>query len=321
MRRANAGRGHNPEAFALYLQGKFYGERTTQADTDKAIALFRQALAIDPDFALGWAELSHVHRTQAGFGFAPIDEGYERARETAQHALRLAPNAPEGHVEMGQVHELHDWDWAAADASYRRALELAPGDAKAVLAAASFERIMGRFDIGVDLIRRAIALDPLSARTHRQAALIYLGADRVDDAAKAFELALDLNPTTGLTHAFLAVTRLLQGRAEDGLVLAQAETHDVFRNVAFAMVHHTLRHPAESDAALKTLIDGFGWTAAYQVAEVYAWRNEIDEAYEWLERAYVQRDPGIVYSKVDLFLRALHGDPRWRPFLQRLSLA
>jgi len=211
VRRANAGRGHNPEAFALYLQGKFYGERTTQADTDKAIVLFRQALAIDPDFALGWAELSHVHRTQAGFGFAPIDEGYERARETAQHALRLAPNAPEGHVEMGQVHELHDWDWAAADASYRRALELAPGDAKAVLAAASFERIMGRFDIGVDLIRRAIALDPLSARTHRQAALIYLGADRVDDAAKAFELALDLNPTTGLTHAFLAVTRLLQG--------------------------------------------------------------------------------------------------------------
>jgi TolB-like protein/class 3 adenylate cyclase len=320
VRRASTGRSDNPEAFQLYLQGKFFGERHTQADTDRAIDLFRRALAIDPDFALAWAGLSHIYQLQAGFGFAPIDEGYERAREAAQQALRLAPDAAEGHVELGQVQELHDWNWAAADASYRRALELAPGDAKAVLAAASLARILGRFDEGFELINKAIALDPLSPRTHRQAAMIYLGADRVDDAAASFELALDINPTTGLIHAFLAITRLLQGRAQEGLVLAQSESHDVFRNVALAMIHHTLGHPAESDAALQALIEGFGWTAAYQVAEVYAWRNEIQNAFEWLERAYEQRDPGVVYTAVDKLLDPMHDDPRWQPFLSRLGL-
>jgi hypothetical protein len=86
------------------------------------------------------------------------------------------------------------------------------------------------------------------------------------------------------------------------------------------MIHHALGRPAESDAALKALIDGFGWTAAFQIAEVCAYRNEVGKAFEWLETAYAQRDPGVVYSAVDPLLRPLHGDPRWRPFLRRLGL-
>src|ERR1700704_4990170 len=91
VRKAVTGRSDNPEAFQLYLQGKFYGERVTQADSDKAIDLFRRALAIDPSFALAWAGLSHIHFTQAGYGFAPINEGFERPREAAQNPLRLGP--------------------------------------------------------------------------------------------------------------------------------------------------------------------------------------------------------------------------------------
>jgi len=93
VRQAATGRSDNPEAFQLYLQGKFFGERVTQADTDKAIDLFKQALAIDPDFALAWTGLSYVYQLQAGYGFAPIDEGYERARDAAQ---RAAPGAGPG---------------------------------------------------------------------------------------------------------------------------------------------------------------------------------------------------------------------------------
>src|ERR1700704_1223791 len=91
VRQAATGRSDNPEAFQLYLQGKFYGERITQADSDKAIDLFQRALAIDPSFALAWAGQSHIHFVQAGYGFAPISEGFERAREAAQNALRLGP--------------------------------------------------------------------------------------------------------------------------------------------------------------------------------------------------------------------------------------
>ena len=321
VRVAAAGRSDNPEAFQLYLQGKFFGERTTQADTDKAIALFGQALALDPDFALAWTGLSRIHQLQAGFGFAPIDEGFERAREAAQRALQLSPDLAEAHVELGLVQQGHDWDWAAADASYRRALELAPGDAHALIAAAGLARVLGRLDEGLALMRKAVALDPLSARTHRQLGLCHLVAGRRDDAVAAFKVALDLNPTAGLTHAFLAITRLLQGHAREALALAEAESHDVFRNLALTMIHHSLGHPTESEQAMQAMIDGFGWTAAFQIAEAYAYRGEADKAFEWLERAYGQRDPGVTYSAKDEFLSALHGDPRWKAHLQRMGLA
>ena len=321
VRRAATGRGDNPEAFQLYLQGKFYGERTTQADTDKAIDLLQRALAIDPDFALAWAELSRIHQVQAGFGFAPIDEGYERARAAAQQALRLVPDLAEGHIELGRVLQAHDWNWGAADASLRRALELAPGDAKALRAMAGLAGILGRLDEGLELMRKAVALDPLSARTHRQAALLYYQANRLDDTAAAFQLALDLSPNAGLSHAFLAITRVMQGRAEEALALAAAESHDVFRNMALAMIHHALGHPAQSEAALKALTDGYGWTAAYQVASVHAWRREVDKAYEWLETAYAQRDPGLSNLATDLLLVPLRDDPRWPPFLKKMGFA
>ena len=321
VRKASTGRSENPEAFQLYLQGKFYGERVSQADSDKAIDLFKRALAIDPHFALAWAGLSHVYQLQAGYGFSPIDEGFERARDAAQRALRLAPDLAEGHIALGLVLEGHDWNWAAAQASFRRALELAPGNADALRAGAQLARILCQVDEGHEFIRRAIALDPLSARTHRQAAMIALIDKRFDDAAASFQLTIDLAPNSGLHHGFLAITRLFQGRAEEGLAIAQSESHGVFRNLAFAMIHHALGHPAESDAALQKIIDEFAWTAAYQIAEGYAYRNEVDKAFEWLERAYAQRDPGVAYSASDGILRpALHRDPRWQPFLRKLGL-
>ena len=321
VEKAAVGRGHSPEAFALYLQGKFFGERTTQADTDKAIALFQQALAIDPNFASAWAGLSHIHQVQAGYGFAPIDKGFERAREAAQHALRLAPDLPQAHIELGRIAESHDWDWAAADAYYRRALELAPGDANALRAAAALARILGQVDKARDLIGRAIALDPLSAATHRQAAMIYLMSDQMDDAATSFKLALDISPNAGLHHAFLAIVRLGQGHVDEALALAGQEAHDVFRNLAFAMIQHKLGNAAASDAALKELIDGFAWAAAFQIAEAYAYRGEVDKGFEWLETAYAQRDGGVVYTAVDGLLRSLHDDARWQPFVRKLGLA
>ena len=318
--RANTGRSDNPEAFALYLQGKFFGERVTQADTDKAIEYFKRALAIDPKFALAWAALSRVHQLQASFGFAPIDKGYELGREAAQHALRLAPELAEAHVELGRVHEAHDWNWPAANASFQRALALAPGNAGALRAAAGLARVLGKLDEARQLFERALALDPLSAFTHRQAALAAISDDRLDDAVAAFQIAIDLAPKSGLAHGFLALTRVLQGRHEEALAQARLESHDVFHSMALAIVHHAMGDSAAAASALQTLMAGFGWTAAYQIAEVYAYRNEIDNAFEWLDKAYVQRDPGMAFAVSSTLLRRLHSDARWQPLLRRMAL-
>ena len=182
-------------------------------------------------------------------------------------------------------------------------------------------RILSRVDEGLGFIRKAIALDPLSARTHRQAGIIAVNGGRLEDAVASFQLAVDLAPTAGLHHAFLALALLLQGRAQEALAVAEHESHPVFHNLALSMIHRTLGHTADSDAALKALIDEFAWTAAFQIAEAYSHRNEIDKAFKWLERAYEQRDPGAIYCASDPFLRALHGDPRWQAFLHKMRLA
>jgi len=320
VNRAVTGRSHDPDAFQLYLQGRFFGERITQADTDKAIALLEQAVAIDPGFALAWAELSRAHRTQAGFGFSGIEEGYDRSRAAAERALALEPDLPEALVALGLVLNGHDWDFDKASELLQRAVALAPGNASALQSAALNARMRGRTDESDAFLNRAIALDPLSARVHRESGIVAFSEARFDDAARAFQLTLDLNPKAGLAQAFLGVSRLLQGRVDEALEIAEAEPHDVFRNLALAMIHHTRGDRAASDAALDALIQSYGWTAAFQIGEAYAYRGEADQAFEWLERAREQRDPGILMLLRDYLLRSLHGDPRWLPLVRRVGL-
>lgn len=321
VRHAVVGRSDNPEAFELYLQAKFFGTRLTQPDTDRAIALFERAIAIDPAFALAWAELSEVHQKQAGYGFAPIEAGFERAREAARRALAIAPGLAEAHLALAGVLQAHDWNWAAAEASYRRALELAPGSARAVRYAAIAAKILGRLDEALALMQQSLTLDPLSVATHNSAAILWLWIDDADRAAEHCRLALDLDPHAALSHAIHSAALQMQGRPEEALAEAEREEHRVFRCLALAYRHYEMGHTAEADAALRELIDDHGWTAAYQVAMVYAGRNDADHAFEWLERAFDQRDPGVPQAAGDPWLRPLHGDPRWAAFVKRLGFA
>ena len=320
VREAARGRSDNAQAYQLYLQGKFFGERVTQEDTDRAIALLTQALELDPAFALAWAELSRVHQLRAGFGFDGITEGYERGRQAAREAMQLDPELAEAHIAMGAIQQSHDWDWTAADLSFRRALELAPGNANAVMLAALLNRVVGRLDEATRLIARATSLDPLSVRVHRNAALTYIVAGRLEEGAKSLALAIDIAPDGSLARAFLGLTRMLQGRAEEGLAIAEQEPHPVFLRFARVMILTTLGRSSEADAALEALAKEYGWTAAYQVAEAHSYRNDHDAAFEWLDRAFAQRDPGVMFCACDIFLRHLHDDPRWDQFLARAGL-
>jgi len=318
---AAAGRADNPEAHRLYLQGRYFIDRMTQADVARGVDYFRQAIALDPDFALGWTGLSQAYSVQAGYGWAPVTDGYERARDAAKRALALAPDLAEGHVRLGHVLESYDWDWKAADAEYQRAFALAPGNADVLRAVAGMTRIFVGPDAGIDLLRRAAALDPLSSSAHRILGLRCFLAGRLDEAAAALNASLDLNPKAGLVHCFLCGTRLAQGRAAEALDLAEREVLPDFRLMGIALAQHTLGHKSESDAAIAGLIERHGNGAAYQVAETYAWRGEVDRVFEWLERAYAQRDPGLSMTSSDPFFRPVHGDSRWLPFLEKMGFA
>ncbi len=320
VREATVGRSDNPEAYRLYLEAKFFGERITQADTDRAIALYRQALSLDPGFALAWAGLSNVHVMQGNYEFAPRVECYASAREAAQQALQLAPDLAEAHVALSWVRLNQDWDWAGAEAAIRRALELAPGSADALRKAAAIARVLGRLDEAAVLNRRSLDLDPLSYRTRGEAGIIAMHRLRLDEAESHFRRALELYPGTVVVHAVLAITLLLQGKPAEALASARQEPIPGQRHYTVGMASHTLGDAAASDAALQTLERELARSDTYQIAALHAWRGEVDAAFDWLERAYAQRDNGAMYVAIDPEVRALHGDPRWRPFLRRMGL-
>ena len=120
------------EAYNLALQGRFFLERRGQKDLERAVDYFRRSRERDPGYAPAWAGLSRAYAQQADFGFVPVADGYRRAREAAEKALALDPQLADAHLAMGWIHAIYDWDWAAADASYRRALDLEPGNALAL---------------------------------------------------------------------------------------------------------------------------------------------------------------------------------------------
>jgi TolB-like protein/Tfp pilus assembly protein PilF len=314
---ASAGRGDNAEAHRLYLQGRYYQERRKPEDAAKAADYFEQAIALDPEFALGWVGLAAVRINQANYGWLPVQETFEAARTAVQHAIALNPHLAEAHVAVGKLAESYDWDWPAAQREFEHALALAPGSADAQHARGFALARLGREE-GLTLMRQAGALDPLSSIKHRVLgdACVYFG--HYDEAERELRAALDLSPTAGAIHCGIAILCLAQGRAQEALEYGSREPIPVFRDLSLACAHHSLGRREESDATLERMIAAYADTGAYQIAQVVAWRGEVDRAFEWLERAYEERDPGMGTVFVEPFFRPIRNDPRWHALLKKL---
>jgi TolB-like protein/class 3 adenylate cyclase/tetratricopeptide (TPR) repeat protein len=315
---ATKGRGENIEAHRLYLQGRFFEDRLTREDTAKAIAYYQQALALDPEYVLAWTGLARTYADQAGFSWEAVAEGSRKARDAAERALELEPDLAEAHRAMGWIRMYHDWNWKGADASFRRALELAPGDAQVLRGAAALAGNLGRQEEAIGLLRRAVALDPLNVSVHRNLAYQCLSTGLLEEAEATANKALELNPQGGFPHYILGLVELAQGRSEEALATFGREVHEGFRLHGLSLAQHALGRPKKSDAGLRAFIEKYAREGAVQIAETYAYRGEANLAFEWLERAYAQRDPGLSELRIDFLLRGLHADPRWQSFLEKM---
>ena len=184
--------------------------------------------------------------------------------------------------------------------------------------AAMLERTLGRVDEAIDLYRRTINLDPIFG--HRSLGTALYLARRYEEAADSLQMALSLNPDAGRNHYRLSLTLLAQGDATAALDAAQQEPIDVYRLTGTAVVYYALGDAGASEAALKELIERFAAGGGYQIAEAYAYRGEIDDAFEWLEHAYENRDSGMISLLLNPLLANLHSDPRWEPLLDKVGL-
>ena len=315
------GRSTDPEAHRLFLQARHFIDRTNGEDTKKGIDYLKEALVLEPDFALAWAELSRAYASQANWGWASATDGFGRARQAATRALELEPDLAEGHAGMGWVQMAHDRDWRGAEASYRRALELAPGNAMVLTQSGFLTVNLGRFDEGIALGHSAVAQDPLSASAYFFLGMSYWSAKQPVNAVAALRKSLELAPQGAATRCWLSITLLQQGLTEEALVEALREPEEWGRLFACAVIQHAAGRQSESDEALRELTAKWSEEGAYQIAQAHGARGESDPAFEWLERAFAQRDAGIFWTKVDPLLQSLHADSRWDPFLRKLGLA
>jgi TolB-like protein/Tfp pilus assembly protein PilF len=313
-------RGTNAEAYNAYLQGRYFLERRSQENIDRALGYFELAIKLDPGYAPAWVGLAMVHNRRAYFGYAPYAEGFRRGRAAAERALALDPNLAGASAEMGLVQMAHEWDWAGANASFKRALALEPGNATIVLRAADLSLALGHLDEGLTLNRQAVALDPLSAEAQLFLGIAALYAGRLEEAAAGFTKALELNPVYPSTRAFLGRLYLAQSHPQEALAEMDREPEPYWRFYGQALAYHALGRKKEADAALTELIAKHEGLAPFQVACVFAFRGEADRAFEWLERSYIRRDTGLVWLKTEPHLKSLERDGRWAPFLRKMRL-
>jgi tetratricopeptide (TPR) repeat protein len=251
----------------------------------------------DPSYALAWVGLSRVLNWRANMGLIPSEEGRRLARQKQQA----------------------DFDWAGANASIQRALALEPGDPDIVRSAAFSAALLGHLDEALQLNRRAVDLDPLNASSWEQLAETEYFMGQLDKAAADGKKGLELSPDAW-APMLLSKIYVMQGRPQDALPEIEQVRFPPQRAFLYAIAYHALGRKKESDAALSELIAKYRPDDAHMIAQIYAFRNQSDEAFEWLDRAYAQRDSDLIGTKVEPLLKSLHKEPRFAAFLKKLNL-
>jgi eukaryotic-like serine/threonine-protein kinase len=319
--RASTGpRSTNPDAYEAYLKGKYFSDRATRQDLEKALAYTDQAIKLDAKYAPAWALRAYVLNTLGAAGMMDFAEAFDRSRKDAEQAIALDPSLSRGQVALANSLLYYSWSWQEAEAALKRASAVEPNSVDVLNSQAFLSQTLGRMDEAVDLYNRAAALDPLRATSQLALGVALYSDSRYQEAQDALHKALELNPKADNVHGSLAQVYLLQELPLNALQEAEQEPLDWARLTSKALAYHALHRAQESDTALNELIADHQKDAAYQIAEVYAYRGKPDKAFEWLDRAYQQRDPGIPGLKTDPLLQSLRQDPRYTALLTRLGL-
>jgi eukaryotic-like serine/threonine-protein kinase len=311
----------NPEAYTATLQGRFLTEKRTKESLGEAVKQFELALEIDPKYAMAWDGLALARIAQTNSDYISQDEGYRMAREAAEKALQIDDQLAEAHSTIGIIYLWHNWDWTTAKKYFERAYALNPGSALVLRRTALFYFSVGPAEKALELTRKAVRLDPLSPTAYNNLGSMALAANRVKEAEAAYKKSLDLRPENATTRTSLARVYLQQKRYQE----AKAEFNKLpadspWRLYGTALVSYALGNKKEADEALQTYIEKRKDISTYQIAQIYAYRGEVDQAMQWLERAYKLHDQGLAEIKYNQFFSTLKGNPQYDAFLRKMNL-
>jgi len=311
----------NSEAYGLYLKGRLLDHRYNQTDAAAAQALFRQALALDPNFAPAWAALASSLSSGQMLGATDdISNIRSTTLEAARRALELDPSNVEAHLAIGGEYWFVSANFEAARREFAAVRELDPGNPAGLATSALMALSTGHADEAIAFARRALDRDPLEIDNYRilGTALYFNGA--LEEADSVFRRAIELNPLADGIHVRLAFVLRARGQLDAMQEMAEREPSVLWRRVGLALAYSTRGRSAEADRALDTILrNEAGWP--YQLAEIYAVRRAPDKVFEWLNRAVAEHDPGLVnYVRLDPVFRDYRSDPRFAALLDKLNL-
>lgn len=308
------------EAYTLYLKGKHFDSFGEEESWVAARASFNEAIAIDPDYAPAWAALSFTLRSLANLGYIEQQEGYESARQAAIRALELDDTLADAWAALASIQFAHDWDWDRARGTIQTAMQYGPRNVVVLENAAAIARSTGHIGQAVGFAQQAVELDPLSLSSLRSLGVTYWASGLYEEAEKVYRQILELNPESETINAFIAASLSLQGKPEEAWQYIDTGSENPWQRFVSALVFVDLGREQDAHNLTQQQIDQAGNVMAYQIAGIYAWRDEADKSFEWLEQAYLQKDSGITQVGFDPYLVSLHTDPRWEKFLLKVGM-
>jgi TolB-like protein len=310
----------NPQAYALFLQGRHWYNQASEENSAKSVAAYQGAIDIDPAYAPAWAGLALSTLYRAGQGWIELDDGVSKALNAAEHAVALDPDLALGWVALSRIQGDYLWDWTASNASVQMALKLEPKASYVLSAAGRRAGSLGQLEQAVAHCRQASAIDPLNQRALDTLAGNLEVAGFLQEAEEIERHLYALNPDYAGIHTSIAWILLRQGHVEQALAEIEKETDDFWGGLVKHLALYSAGRNAEADTLFATWTEKYKSFGAYQIAESFAWRNEPDNAFKWLNQAYDQHDPGMSSLLKDATLRNLYNDPRWETLLEKMGL-
>jgi TolB-like protein/Tfp pilus assembly protein PilF len=316
----------NSEAYQDYLKGRFYWNKRSAAGIKIAIEHFNTAIAKDPTFALAYAGLADSYAVLSTFAAVPPRECFPKARAAALKALEIDDNLGEAHAVLGEVKVLYDFDWAAAESEFKRAIELNPGYATAHQWYALYLARTGRFEEAIGEIKKAQQLDPLSLIVNSLVGSVFRFSRRYDEAIEQLRQTLAMDPSFGPAHINLGQIYVRKRMYSEAIAEFRAGLKFAGEDPRFitglGCAYALSGNQVEARKILAELLarSKRGYFPAHAIATVYIALGDKDRAFEWLGKAVEERGEYVVWLKVEPGYDPLRSDPRFADLLRRLNL-
>ncbi|MEY2565115.1 MAG: eukaryotic-like serine/threonine-protein kinase [Verrucomicrobiota bacterium] len=306
----------NLDAYNAYLKGEFYLAHFNVENETKAVDSFDEAIRFDPGFAEAYAAKAFALARMGYFSGVKGADLFEQARTAAKTALSLEPKLSRAHVVLAYLYMSFDWNLPAAESEFKNLDESVPLFAHALAVLRSYQ---GRLDESIRLDQKALALDPLYSVYHTNLGVWLFQSGRFDEAETHWRKALELQPDSDSNHALLATVAAVRGQVDSALREAQQEPKGVVRDAAIATALAAGHDRAAADTALKSLVDNHA-DSPYRIALVYAFRNEREPMFKWLEQAYALHDQRLPSMSAEILLKPYRSDPRFIALCEKLRL-